>query len=190
MPRVRYLMVAATLVLAFLATPLSASADEALWRELAEGGPVVLMRHALAPGVGDPAEFRLGDCATQRNLDAEGRAQARAIGERFRAHGIERARVYSSQWCRCLETARLLGLGEVVAAPTLNSFFRDRAAKAERGAGALALIASEVEAGDGPLVLVTHQVNITALTGVFPASGELILVRAAAEGIEVVGRIR
>ncbi len=192
MPRNLHVIVATALALIWLPIPLSTPAAEPLWRALADGGHLVLMRHALAPGMGDPAAFRLGDCASQRNLDAEGRAQARAIGEGFRAHGIDAARVQSSQWCRCLETARLLGLGQVVPAPTLNSFFRDRAAEPGRTAGALALIAAEAEQdqADGPLVLVTHQVNITALTGLFPASGELIVVRPAAGGIEVVGRIR
>ena len=75
-----------------------------------------LRGHAAArapPGVGDPANFRLGDCATQRNLSEEGRAQAGHLGERLRAHGIQQAEVYSSQWCRCLETAGLLELGPV-----------------------------------------------------------------------------
>ena len=91
-----------------------AETDEAaLWAALREGGHVALMRHAIAPGVGDPAGFRLDDCTTQRKLSAQGRAQARAIGERFRANGIATAAVFSSQWCRCLDTARELALGEV-----------------------------------------------------------------------------
>ena len=93
------------------------------------------MRHATAPGTGDPAEFQLDDCATQRNLSAVGREQARATGARLRAAGITSAEVYSSQWCRCLETARLLGLGEVLELPALNSFFGERARAAEQSAG-------------------------------------------------------
>src|SRR5688500_16468822 len=90
------------------------AADEAeLFEALRTGRAAALLRHALAPGIGDPAEFRLDDCATQRNLSAAGRDQARAIGERLRAQGITQAEVYSSQWCRCLETARLLDLGAV-----------------------------------------------------------------------------
>ncbi|MDX1541772.1 MAG: histidine phosphatase family protein, partial [Geminicoccaceae bacterium] len=106
----------------------AAAADEpsALWAALRSGEAVAMMRHALAPGTGDPAEFEIDDCSTQRNLSDRGRAQARAIGQRFRANGIERAEVGSSQWCRCLETARLLGLGDVEPMPALNSFFRDR----------------------------------------------------------------
>jgi phosphohistidine phosphatase SixA len=192
MSRVLIAVISSGLASSLLLSSMAFAADIPIWQAVADGGHAVLMRHALAPGTGDPPEFRLGDCATQRNLDAAGRAQARAIGQRFRDQGIDAARVRSSQWCRCLETARLLGLGEVVPTPTLNSFFRDRSLKAGRTAGALALIAAEAdgENPNGPLVLVTHQVNITALTGVFPASGEMIVVRPTVDGVEVVGRIR
>ena len=127
------------LVCLFLLLPLSAAAqtqtDEAgLWAALRDGGHVALIRHGLAPGTGDPPGFRVDDCRTQRNLSPAGRAQARAIGERFRANGIDTAAVFSSQWCRCLETARLLGLGEVQALPGLNSFFgRPQQRDADRG---------------------------------------------------------
>ncbi|MCK6409580.1 MAG: histidine phosphatase family protein, partial [Thauera sp.] len=96
----------AGLALLLSATTFAATAEEALWKALREGGHVALMRHAVAPGVGDPPGFRLDDCATQRNLSAAGRRQAQAIGERFRANGIATAAVFSSQWCRCLDTAR------------------------------------------------------------------------------------
>jgi hypothetical protein len=76
-------------------------ADDAAAERLREPGAVLLIRHALAPGIGDPENFQLGDCATQRNLSDEGRQQARAIGRWLRSRGIQHARVYSSQWCRC-----------------------------------------------------------------------------------------
>ena len=167
-----------------------ADADEAaLWKALREGGHVALMRHAIAPGVGDPAGFRLDDCTTQRKLSAQGRAQARAIGERFRANGIATAAVFSSQWCRCLDTARELALGEVVAFPGLNSFFAGRGEEARHTAAVRALIRERAHS-PLPLVLVTHQVNITALTGVFPASGEIIVLRVDGDTPSVAGRIR
>ncbi len=167
-----------------------AETDEAaLWAALREGGHVALMRHAIAPGVGDPAGFRLDDCTTQRKLSAQGRAQARAIGERFRANGIATAAVFSSQWCRCLDTARELALGEVVAFPGLNSFFADRGEEARHTAAVRALIGERARS-PLPLVLVTHQVNITALTGVFPASGEIIVLRLDGDTPSVAGRIR
>ena len=167
-----------------------AETDEAaLWAALRDGGHVALMRHAIAPGVGDPAGFRLDDCTTQRKLSAQGRAQARAIGERFRANGIATAAVFSSQWCRCLDTARELALGEVVAFPGLNSFFADRGEEARHTAAVRALIGERARS-PLPLVLVTHQVNITALTGVFPASGEIIVLRLDGDTPSVAGRIR
>jgi len=157
-----------------------------LWQGLATGQYVAVMRHATAPGTGDPDDFALGDCSTQRNLSAAGRAEARAIGARFRAHGIESASVRSSQWCRCLETARLLGIGRVVPTPALNSFFEDRDEGAAQTAAVVALLDNWA---DGPRVLVTHQVNVTALTDVFPASGEIVVVEPLRDRMRVVGRI-
>ncbi len=139
-----------------------------------------MLRHALAPGIGDPADFTLGDCSTQRNLSEAGRSQARRIGERFRANGIEQADVYTSQWCRCRDTAELLGLGPVKELPALNSFFRNFE-RETRQTAELAAWLEELEP-ERPLVLVTHQVNITAMTGVFPDSGELVIVRRDRDG--------
>jgi len=149
-------------------------------------GTFALMRHALAPGTSDPPGFRLDDCATQRNLDARGRAQARAIGKAFRASGIAFDSVYSSQWCRCLETARLLDLGPVTEEPAFNSFFQDRSRKDSQTRAALDLMRAQ----DGRAMIVTHQVNITALTGIVPRSGEVLIVRMAEDGLEVVDRFR
>ena len=96
-----------------LATSAHAQSDDAdAIQRLHDGRHVLMLRHANAPGTGDPAQFQLRDCATQRNLDDSGRAQARAIGAWLRSKGIAKAQVYSSQWCRCLETAALLGIGQ------------------------------------------------------------------------------
>ncbi|WP_083582092.1 histidine phosphatase family protein [Halomonas aestuarii] len=165
-----------------------ASDDAAAWAALADGGHVALIRHALAPGIGDPAEFVLGDCATQRNLSDAGREQARRLGERFRERGIEVGEVRSSRWCRCLETARLLGLGDVIPTPALDSFFRDRSTAERQTAETRALI--EAWNGEGTLVLVTHQVNITALVGGGVGSGEVIVVRPDDAGLVRVGSFR
>ncbi|MDI3515326.1 MAG: hypothetical protein PWP40_2555 [Rhodocyclaceae bacterium] len=184
----RFLLACLSLLL-----PLSAARAEtgeaALWAALRGGGHVALIRHAEAPGTGDPPGFRVEDCATQRNLSPAGRAQARALGERFRANGIAAAAVFSSQWCRCLDTARELALGEVVPFPALNSFFADRGEEARHTRATRALIGERAN-GPLPLVLVTHQVNITALSGVFPASGEIIVMRLDGETLSVAGRIR
>ena len=170
------------LVLFFLVPGVAAAND---WAALDEPGAVAIMRHALAPGTGDPAGFELGDCATQRTLDDLGRAQARAIGAAFRDRGIRFDQVLTSQWCRCRETADLLGLGPVSEAPPLNSFFQDRSTSAAQTEQARALIAG----ASGPLMLVTHQVNISALTGRFTRSGEVLVIRAQDDDVEVLGNI-
>ena len=166
-----------------------AQKEPALWDAMRSGDHVALLRHAIAPGSGDPAGFSVDDCATQRNLSDAGRDQARRIGSRFRENGIADATVFSSQWCRCLETARLLGLGPVTAQPILNSFFRNF----ERGDSQTRMLRQWIAAQNltTPLVLVTHQVNITALTDVYPQSGELVIVRLDKGGeLSVVGTIR
>ncbi|KZB68033.1 histidine phosphatase family protein [Thalassospira lucentensis] len=133
------------------------------------------MRHAIAPGTGDPKNFVIGDCNTQRNLDEAGRNQARAIGGRVREAGILLDVVLSSQWCRCLETAKLLGLGNVIETPALNSFFRDGSTKKIQTDQIIDRLRALPKHSNA--LLITHQVNITALTGVYPSSGEIILFR-------------
>jgi phosphohistidine phosphatase SixA len=151
------------------------------WAELARPGAVVLFRHASAPGVGDPPTFKLDDCATQRNLDERGRAEARSLGERFRARKIVVGSVLTSQWCRSRETARLAFGGQVRDEPAFNSFFRLPAGRRDaQTEQARALIARW--RGPGVLVVVTHQVNIQALAGVVAASAEGVVVRPAADG--------
>ena len=180
----------ALLLLACLAPswPGPAQADEArAWQVLAAGG-VVLFRHANAPGGGDPPGLRIGDCSTQRNLDATGRDQARRIGAAFAGRGIAVGAVLTSQWCRTRETAALAFPGRAADEPAFNSFFADRAAGPARTAAARAVLARW--SGPGALVVVTHQVNITALTGIFPASGEGIVLERDGTGWRVAGRIR
>jgi phosphohistidine phosphatase SixA len=174
--------------LCFVAPGGAAAEEAALWRALTSKGHVALLRHALAPGTGDPPDFAVGDCSTQRNLSQEGREQAKRIGARFRDNGLETARVVSSQWCRCLDTAELLGLGAVEELPLLNSFFQ-RAQRRKPQTEALNDWLADQDIRR-PLVLVTHQVNISALTGVYVASGELVVVRIAENGkIDVLGAI-
>jgi phosphohistidine phosphatase SixA len=174
-------------VLALLLVAEPARGDEALWTALADGGHVALMRHALAPGTGDPENFRLDDCSTQRNLDEAGRDQARRTGQAFRERGVEIGQVLSSQWCRCLETAELLALGEVEPFPPLNSFFGARERAPNQTEAVRALLA-QADAEGPSLVMVTHQVNITALTGIFPGSGEIVVLSLGGPGIfETIG---
>ena len=131
--------------------------------ELAKPGRVLILRHAEAPGVGDPPGFRLDDCATQRNLDESGRRQAQALGTRLANAGVTTAQVYSSQWCRCLETARLLKLGPVNRLPALNSFF-EHPQEGDAKIAALRAFLASLPVDGPPVVLVTHQVTINAFT--------------------------
>lgn len=159
------------------------------WNALSQTGAHAIMRHATAPGTGDPENFRLGDCSTQRNLDEAGRRQAVAIGRAIDAAGVRITRVLTSQWCRAAETARLLNVAPVTEEPALNSFFGDRTDEPARTARLRQILA---EAGaDEKLLLVTHQVNMTALTGVNPASGEAIVFTIGADREpQIVTRIR
>ncbi len=175
-------------LLAWNTTLRAEETEEALWNVLGKGEAVVLIRHALAPGTGDPAGFKLDDCATQRNLSEEGRRQARQIANAFRENGISSAQVWSSRWCRCLETARLLDLGSVEPLPFLDSFF-SQPGRGPAQTAALREFLSRPYQGP-PRVLVTHQVNITGLTGVVPRSGEMVVVQPTSEdAIRVIGRL-
>ena len=166
-----------------------AKADNNPWVIWQEEGVQAIMRHATAPGYGDPEGFRLGQCNTQRNLSSEGRKEAEALGEAIRKNGIKLTAVYSSQWCRCLHTAQALNLGKVQELPTLNSFFQERGRSAEQTVGLkkhLAALGSKDK-----VLYVTHQVNTTALTGVYPDSGEVILFRMNKQGeVTVLGKIQ
>jgi phosphohistidine phosphatase SixA len=184
----RPLLAALLAATACLARPDAAAAsEEAAWRALREGA-IAIFRHANAPGGGDPPGMRLDDCATQRNLDGAGRAQARRIGDAFRSRGVAVGRVSTSAWCRTVETADIAfpGQGQVEAA--FNSFFADRARGSAQTAAALAVLSAW--RGPGSMVVATHQVNITALTGVFPASGEGVVVRMDGGRVSVIGRLR
>ncbi|MCC3584006.1 MAG: histidine phosphatase family protein [Microcoleus sp. PH2017_29_MFU_D_A] len=164
---------------------------QAGWQLLQRGetGLVVAMRHAIAPGTGDPANFKLGDCSTQRNLSAQGRTQAQQIGAEFRNRNIKIARVLSSQWCRCLETAKLINLGKVEPLRTLNSFFSDSSKEARQTATIRKLIVDNRNT-KGAIIMVTHQVNITAITDIVPQSGEAVILKSDEQGkIKIVGRI-
>lgn len=166
----------------------SASAESNAWAALRRPGSFALIRHATAPGTNDPIGFRLEDCSTQRNLSAEGRAQAVRIGDLFRANSIVTADVYSSQWCRCIHTASLMRLGEVRPQPLLNSFFQDRS----REAGQIEALRQWISQLDlaKPSVFVTHQVVVTALSQVFPGSGEILAMQRGADGrLSVQGRL-
>ncbi|SNY49671.1 Histidine phosphatase superfamily (branch 1) [Arsukibacterium tuosuense] len=162
-----------TLILLCLLPVLSAMADEAAWDLWREGKAVLIMRHALAPGTGDPANFQLADCSTQRNLNERGRQQSHAWGTLLQQQYAGEIALYSSQWCRCLETARLMNIAAVQPLPALNSFFAGRGSRKQQTEALLQQFAADQPM---PTVLVSHQVNFTALTGYFPASGEAAIL--------------
>lgn len=146
------------------------AADAVPLAELAKPGRLLMLRHANAPGTGDPPGFKLDDCSTQRNLDRAGRDQARALGQRLQKAGIREARIYSSQWCRCLDTARLLELGPVTTLPALNSFF-SRPQQRETRLAALRGFLAGLPVTGAPVILVTHQFTINGFTDEGTESG-------------------
>ena len=169
-----------------------AAASGLTWSDLRnETGVVVLMRHALAPGGGDPPGFQLGRCETQRNLSSQGREQAQNIGARVRASGVEIAGVLSSPWCRSADTARLLGLGPVRTRMYLGSTFTaPRSVVMARKERLRQVIASH-RGADGVLVVVAHYANIRDLIGSSTTSGEAVAVRMdGSGGLEVLGSLR
>ena len=166
-----------TLSLSSIALPARAQTT-GFWTLLREGGCVVLMRHAQTdPGVGDPPNFKLGECSTQRNLSEAGREQARRVGAAFVRERVKLDQVRSSAWCRCVDTA-MLAFKQNTVWPPINSFF---------GAGGqdeqTRAVLAAVQGWQAPrnLMLVTHQVNVTALTGEFLAMGEVVVTRPAAQ---------
>ena len=170
----------------------SAMANELeIWDKLQGTNPkgyVLLLRHTIAPGVGDPENFKLNDCSTQRNLSQVGREDAKAVGDWLKRRDIKISRVESSRWCRAKETAQLLGIGRVRLNSNLDSLF-----ESADPAKAIQTVRVKKQIVDwrnksGLLVLVGHFVNIGAVAGVGVGSGEGVLVKADSKGkITVVG---
>ena len=133
---------------------------------------IVFMRHALAPGFGDPDRFELGDCSTQRNLDTNGRNQAQLIGRELLTSGIHFSEILSSEWCRCRETASLLNIGKWTVFSGLNSFFQDYADREETLNNLNSKLA---QMEDGVTLMISHQIVIRAITGSTTRSGELVV---------------
>ena len=179
----------AALAPSLIVTPTGALADERdAWAGLVKGSHVALVRHCSAPPGygGDPPGFKIDDCATQRNMDERGRAQAREVGEAFRQRGVPVDKILSSPWCRCLETARLMALGPVESVMALAS--------SERSPEHLVVLKQMVADWHGPgtLVLVTHALTVRALVGIMPEQAEIVVVRPRRGNqveIDVVGRI-
>jgi broad specificity phosphatase PhoE len=184
----RGLVRAALAAAALGAAPLARAAviPPALLGPLRAGGCVIALRHAQTdPGIGDPPGFQLEACGTQRNLSPAGRAQAERFGAMLRAAGVSLGPVRSSRWCRCLDTAHL-AVGRVEPWPALDSFFQGRETEVVQTAAvrewALAF------SGPGSALLVTHQVNLSALTGEWAGMGEALVLRAEAGVLQMLGR--
>lgn len=189
MQRRRLLMLVAACGLPAGVTAFAApSGDKGLWQGLRRGGHILLARHATTdPGIGDPPGFVLDQCRTQRNLSAGGRRDARALGAAVRAHGVPVGRVWSSRWCRCLDTARL-AFGQAEPEPLLDSLFQRDADHVRTTTDALRARLAALDQGSNS-VLVTHDINIRALVDESVAFGEVLALRATGGSLEVLGHL-
>lgn len=168
--------------------------EEALWSLLRKGGQLVLVRHALTtPGVGDPSGMKLDDCATQRNLNDEGRREAVQLGETLRRQGVSPRRLLSSPWCRCIETARLVfGQAPQIQAELGNLFDRpeQEAAQTQALRRLLADAAQSSAEERGNVFMFTHGSTVSALLGVTPATTEMVILTPQPGGFRLAGRLR
>jgi phosphohistidine phosphatase SixA len=158
-------------------------AQSELANKLQDGTHVLLMRHADAPGYGDPKNYQISQCSTQRNLGDLGRKQAKAIGDWLSKQGIQQAKVYSSPWCRCVDTATLLNKGEVKKELALGSFFDDMSQAKKQTEELTKFIAVErKQSPNVPIIMVTHHVNIQSYVGEVVNSGDMVLVKVDSAG--------
>ena len=154
---------------------LNVQANEINWKPAQEGNKIILIRHALAPGGGDPEGFKLKDCSTQRNLNQVGIDQSKRIGKLFKKNKVPIDQVLSSQWCRCLDTAKY-AFKNYKEFSALNSTFRSPNKKnAKKQIKELKNFVENWNGNGGNLILVTHYIIITAVTDAVPRSGEIII---------------
>ena len=171
------------LIVGLIATITPAQSQANLVQDLSDGQHVLLMRHADAPGYGDPKGYQLSQCATQRNLGEAGKKQSQIIGKWLKSQGINTALILSSPWCRCLETAKLLNLGPVNIAPELGSFFDDMSLEKEQTRNLEKLIKAKLASHTKtPIIMVTHHVNIQAYTDKVVNVGDMVLVKVDQNG--------
>ena len=157
-----------------LTTSIKADLYKNLINQLEDGGKLIFIRHAYAPGNGDPADFNLNDCSTQRNLSDDGRKQAQRIGEFFNKNKIEIDKVLSSEWCRCKETAKI-AFRYFSTNNFLNSFYDSKYKKnKDKQVDALKSYIKQFK-GNKNLVLVTHYVLISEVLNYAPSSGEIVV---------------
>ena len=157
-----------------LTSTVKADLNKKLINQLEEGGKLIFIRHAYAPGSGDPDNFNLNDCSTQRNLSKEGQRQAKYIGEFFRNNKVKIDKVLSSEWCRCKETAKI-AFKNFSTNSFLNSFYSSKFAKnKDKQVKALKEYIKKFKS-DKNLVLVTHYVLISEILNYGPSSGEIVV---------------
>ena len=171
----------ALILLITLSIQPSYASELLIWDKLSASsakGYVLLLRHSLAPGVGDPENFKLGDCSTQRNLSQEGRDDAAEIGAWIKRQKVKIYRVESSRWCRARQTAKLLDIGKVKLNKNLDSLFRESDLESHPKTLKTKQQILNHRNKSGLLVLVGHYVNIAALVGVGVDSGEGLIVKA------------
>ena len=155
-------------------SPVKADLNQSLINELKQGGKLIFIRHAYAPGGGDPVNFDIKKCNTQRNLDESGKKQAKKIGSLFRGNNISVHKVYSSEWCRCRETA-LIAFNEFETRNFLNSFFSSKFAKNKDPQ--IRELKNFIDNWDGKnnVIFVTHYVVISEILNYAPSSGEIVI---------------
>ena len=157
-----------------LTTSIKADLYKNLINQLEDGGKLIFIRHAYAPGNGDPADFNLNDCSTQRNLSDDGRKQAQRIGEFFNKNKIEIDKVLSSEWCRCKETAKI-AFKNYSTNSFLNSFYSSKFSKnKDKQVKAFNYYIKNLESKKN-LIFVTHYVFISEVLNYGPSSGEIVV---------------
>ena len=162
-------------------------ASEQVWNLAKEGNKIILIRHSLAPGGGDPAGFKIDDCKTQRNLNLVGINQSKKIGKLFKQNKVPVDQVLSSQWCRCKDTAKY-AFGNYKEFTALNSTFQSPFNKNEgKQLKDLYKFVKKWDGKDTNLVLITHYSIITAVTNAVPSSGEIVI---ADKNFKVLGTIQ
>jgi phosphohistidine phosphatase SixA len=162
---------------------LSTAALANLASPMTDGQHILFMRHADAPGFSDPSGYRLDQCSTQRNLGEFGKKQAERTGQWLSQQGIESAKVFSSPWCRCVDTATLLNKGPVVIDKSLGSFFENMGQSNQQTEALRQLVQKSLKQfPKTPIIMVSHHVNIEAFTGVVLGSGDMVLVKIGPSG--------
>ena len=157
-----------------LTAPIKADFNKIIINQLQDGGKLIFIRHAYAPGNGDPVNFNLNDCSTQRNLNKNGKKQAKEIGEFFRKNKIKIDKVLSSEWCRCKETAKI-AFENYSTNSFLNSFYSSKYAKnKDKQIKELNNYIKKYESNEN-LILVTHYVLISEVLNYGPSSGEIVV---------------